>query len=243
MGIGKTANEASSHYRNSTWIEKVIGVSFVPENTNLYPPNYEKAASYYQVAAEVDHSSLAMYNLGYMHENGLGVVRDFHLAKRLYDQSASTNPGASLAVNLALVRLMAKWYASFMLDPLSFVGDGSTTIFGQKETQNDDGLPPAPEMPDDLKDINDIDPMKDNLLLLLLLALAGGLVFWRQRIEHQRLAEQQQLDAARTAALRAQQVQEPNFHDQGEALQLNNEGNGDTGEIRQRPPAGQENIE
>ena len=37
--------------------------------------DYEKAATCYQVAAEVDYSSMAMWNLGWMHENGIGVSR------------------------------------------------------------------------------------------------------------------------------------------------------------------------
>ena len=32
-----------------------------------------------------------MFNLGYMHEHGLGVKSDPHLAKRFYDMSVETN--------------------------------------------------------------------------------------------------------------------------------------------------------
>jgi TPR repeat protein len=49
-------------------------------------PNYERAAMYYQTAADSEHSSLAMWNLAWMHECGVGVERDFHLAKRYYDR-------------------------------------------------------------------------------------------------------------------------------------------------------------
>src|SRR4051812_31680965 len=44
------------------------------------PVNHEKAAACYQVAVDINHSPLAMWNLGWMHENGIGVTRDFHLA-------------------------------------------------------------------------------------------------------------------------------------------------------------------
>jgi TPR repeat protein len=37
--------------------------------------NYEKAAACYQVAAEVELSAMAMWNLGWMHENGIGVAK------------------------------------------------------------------------------------------------------------------------------------------------------------------------
>ena len=33
-----------------------------------------------------------MFNLGYMHEYGLGVKPDLHLAKRYYDMAIETNP-------------------------------------------------------------------------------------------------------------------------------------------------------
>lgn len=38
-------------------------------------PNYEKAVSYYRDASETNFSPLAMYNLAYMYEYGLGVQR------------------------------------------------------------------------------------------------------------------------------------------------------------------------
>ena len=40
-----------------------------------------------------------------MHENGIGVAQDFHLAKRYYDQALSTNPDCYLPVTLALLKL------------------------------------------------------------------------------------------------------------------------------------------
>ena len=42
-------------------------------NSNLNSTNYQKAASYYQVAADTQYSTLAMWNLGYLHEWGIGV--------------------------------------------------------------------------------------------------------------------------------------------------------------------------
>lgn len=59
-------------------------------------PNYPQAIAHYSAAAEGEfsHSSLAMFNLGWMYEYGLGVQRDYHLAKRWYDMSLITNPAA-----------------------------------------------------------------------------------------------------------------------------------------------------
>ena len=46
-----------------------------------------------------------MFNLGYMHELGLGMRRDIHLAKRLYDMAAETSVDAKVPVALALAKL------------------------------------------------------------------------------------------------------------------------------------------
>ncbi|KAG1721409.1 hypothetical protein EDB19DRAFT_1898333 [Suillus lakei] len=73
---------------------------------------WEKAAKYYQSAADTQISALAMWNLGWMHENGIGVPQDFHLAKRHYDMAVETNSEAYLPVLLSLVKLYARslWY-------------------------------------------------------------------------------------------------------------------------------------
>ena len=71
----------------------------------------EKAASCYQTAAETHHSAQALWNLGWIHENGIGVEQDFHLAKRFYDQALETNQESYLPVKLALskLRLRSFW--------------------------------------------------------------------------------------------------------------------------------------
>ncbi|KAK4996446.1 ERAD-associated protein [Elasticomyces elasticus] len=65
----------------------------------------EKAAACYQAAAETMQSAQAMWNLGWMHENGIGIEQDFHLAKRYYDQALDTNREAYLPVQSALFKL------------------------------------------------------------------------------------------------------------------------------------------
>lgn len=57
------------------------------------------------MAAEQQHNAQAMFNLGYMHEMGLGMKKDIHLAKRSYDLAAETNPDAKVPVALALIKL------------------------------------------------------------------------------------------------------------------------------------------
>jgi SEL1 protein len=71
-------------------------------------PDREKAAACYQAAAETMLSAQAYWNLGWMHENGIGIEQDFHLAKRFYDHALETNKEAFLPVTLALFKLRAR---------------------------------------------------------------------------------------------------------------------------------------
>lgn len=69
-------------------------------------PDDEKAAACYTAAAETMMSAQALWNLGWMHENGIGIEQDFHLAKRHYDLALETNSReAYLPVTLALYKL------------------------------------------------------------------------------------------------------------------------------------------
>lgn len=58
------------------------------------------------MASEQQHNAQAMFNLGYMHEQGLGMKKDIHLAKRCYDLAAETNTDAKIPVALALLKLL-----------------------------------------------------------------------------------------------------------------------------------------
>ena len=46
--------------------------------------DFGSAASHYRTASDQLHSAQAMFNLGYMYEQGLGMKQDIHLAKRYY---------------------------------------------------------------------------------------------------------------------------------------------------------------
>ena len=70
----------------------------------------DKAALCYQAAAEMQQSAQALWNLGWMHENGIGVEQDFHLAKRFYDQASETNSESYLPVKLSLIKLQLRSY-------------------------------------------------------------------------------------------------------------------------------------
>lgn len=69
----------------------------------------EKAATCYQTAQEMQQSgqqsAQAMWNLGWMHENGIGVDQDYHLAKRYYDLALETNQESYSPVKLSLLKL------------------------------------------------------------------------------------------------------------------------------------------
>ena len=73
----------------------------------------KKAAAYYQTAADTGASAQALWNLGWMYENGLGLDQDFHLAKRFYDLAAALHPEARWPVraSLLLLRLRSAYSA------------------------------------------------------------------------------------------------------------------------------------
>jgi TPR repeat protein len=67
--------------------------------------HFKIAAKYYRTAATESRSARANFNLGFMHEWGLGLAQDFPLAKRYYDlaSEAAQNTGdGALANQIAL---------------------------------------------------------------------------------------------------------------------------------------------
>merc|ERR1719505_270739 len=67
--------------------------------------DYETAALHYRLASDQHNNARAMFNLGYMHEQGFGLKKDIHLAKRFYDMAAEASPDATFPVYLALSKL------------------------------------------------------------------------------------------------------------------------------------------
>lgn len=119
-------------------------------------PDYKKAATYYQVAAESEQSAVAMFDLAYMYEHGFGIPRDLHLAKRYYDSALTTNPEAYLPVNLSLLKLYVKmlFYRSPTASSSTASDRGTSSIGGGEGggITTDDShldLPPAPHMEQD----------------------------------------------------------------------------------------------
>ncbi|OOF95415.1 hypothetical protein ASPCADRAFT_207892 [Aspergillus carbonarius ITEM 5010] len=74
----------------------------------------EKASTCYHTAAEVHYSAQAYWNLGWMHENGVAVDQDFHMAKRYYDLALETSSEAYLPVKLSLLKLRMRAYWNWL---------------------------------------------------------------------------------------------------------------------------------
>jgi TPR repeat protein len=72
-------------------------------------PDYVEAARHYRVAADSNNAQ-AMFNLGFLHEHGIGLERDLHLAKRMYDQAEATAAEAFVPARLALIGLALRAY-------------------------------------------------------------------------------------------------------------------------------------
>lgn len=83
--------------------------------------DYDRAAEAY-MHAKSQLNAQAMFNLGYMHEHGLGLPFDLHLAKRYYDQALELDPAAKLPVKLALASLWLRKNRadSFMVGLMNF---------------------------------------------------------------------------------------------------------------------------
>lgn len=85
--------------------------------------DYQQAASHYKYASEVSQNPQAMFNLAYMHENGLGLRKDMHLAKRFYDMASETSADAHVPVALALFKLSLMFYFDGWFAKYGFVSD------------------------------------------------------------------------------------------------------------------------
>lgn len=66
------------------------------------------AAQYYRKAAEEHNSARANFNLGFMHEWGLGLSQDFPLAKRHNDLAGRDNSNKAAAIALYAMNIHQK---------------------------------------------------------------------------------------------------------------------------------------
>ncbi|KAI9047494.1 hypothetical protein LZ554_008211 [Drepanopeziza brunnea f. sp. 'monogermtubi'] len=193
--------------------------------------DYEKAASCYTAACEFHQSAQALYNLAWMHENGVGLTQDFHLAKRYYDLALETNEEAYLPVTLSLFKLrlrsawntlthgrvnsiqdeptpkkqwsLSEWITNFLQDDHMYYGDAD---------YDDNYLPETDPMPGGDADGMYDDMIDDGLLeSLAIIVLAGalvGLIYYRQQrqLAHRR---GQEAEAAQNGAQDGQPQPQP----------------------------------
>jgi SEL1 protein len=102
-----------SFLEERTTIPEVCDERSVQASTNLEvkesesDADMEKAAHYYRLASQQFKSARANFNLGFMHEWGLGLKQDFPLAKRHYDLAKESSTQAGLAVQIALMAMYA----------------------------------------------------------------------------------------------------------------------------------------
>ncbi|EMD33107.1 hypothetical protein CERSUDRAFT_76806 [Gelatoporia subvermispora B] len=151
-----------------------FGVPEEPETVR-----WEKAAGYYQSAADTQLSALAMWNLGWMYENGVGVPqvcllkftsKDYHLAKRHYDRALEANGEAYIPVTLSLIKLHARSFWHTLRggrNGLSFWGDdedsstAGRSYYAEPENRGIEGgekeaeTPAAVERVDELEEYDD----------------------------------------------------------------------------------------
>jgi len=175
-------------------------------------PSPENAAACYQSAAETLQSAQAMWNLGWMHENGVGIEQDFHLAKRFYDQALETNREAYLPVKLSLFKLrwrswwnkvtkgdihgieedtaerkrrtFAEWLNDFLEADAAAYYDNYE---GDDWDAQHDPMPGGDEYWDEGEEYDD-DGLVDTLLIGGLIAALAWLIYYRG--QQARLAEQ-----------------------------------------------------
>ncbi|CAJ2500207.1 Uu.00g030600.m01.CDS01 [Anthostomella pinea] len=173
----------------------------------------DKAAQCYTGASEYFQSAQALYNLGWMHENGVGLTQDFHLAKRYYDQALETNEEAYLPVTLSLLKLrlrsawntfthgrvnsirdepspkkdwsLSEWIANFVQDDTVYYEDTYEEYYDDT-IAGSDGEPMGEALDDD-----DLDGVLESIVIFGLLGAIIWLMYYRaQRQEAHRRAQE-----------------------------------------------------
>lgn len=105
------------------------------------PIDYFMAARMYSIASD-GLDSQAAFNMGYLHEHGLGVSKDFSLSKAYYERSNELDPKAWLPVSVALWKIYIKsfWESDSRANTLPIKDDNNSkdsdhAFQGQKHRQ------------------------------------------------------------------------------------------------------------
>jgi len=183
-------------------------------------PDPIKAAACYQAAVE-SMSAMGMWNLGWCHENGIGVEQDFHLAKRYYDMAAHSNVEAALPVALSLIKLRIRsFYNKITHGKINSIGQDDLAVkremqpkwtFTQafkdilrKWTEEDLTAAPTPAAEEDYgggdvylpaDEYEDIDFDEDYVESLVILVLCGAvaLLLWWRNLRNVRYQQEQRI--------------------------------------------------
>jgi len=96
------------------------------------PVDLEAAVAHYRTASD-SRSPQGMFNLAYMYAHGLGLARDYHLAKRHFDMAIETSADAWAPTQLALIELhlLQVWEArtgGALGDPYQYFGSWITPL-------------------------------------------------------------------------------------------------------------------
>lgn len=158
-----------------------------------------KAVQCYTGASDYSQSAQALFNLGWMHENGIGLTQDFHLAKRYYDHALAVNDEAYLPVTLGLLKLRIRSAWNTLTNgPVHSIQDEPKKKKDWSLSEwitnflEDEGLPYEDDYLDDMYDgtLGDDDEdildgvVESTLIIGITLALVL-LLWWRQRMQQQ----------------------------------------------------------
>ncbi|KAH7321273.1 hypothetical protein B0I35DRAFT_477775 [Stachybotrys elegans] len=159
-------------------------------------PDVSKAVQCYTGASDYAQSAQALFNLGWMHENGIGLTQDFHLAKRYYDHALQVNEEAYLPVTLSLLKLRVRSaWNTFTHGPIHSIqdepkpdrqwslSDWIANFFQDDEYADDEYW--VGEYSDGVGDDDDFDD-SGVVESILIVGIAMSLVFllwWRQRMQ------------------------------------------------------------
>ncbi|KAG5989986.1 hypothetical protein E4U43_004390 [Claviceps pusilla] len=191
-----------------------------------------KAVQCYTGASEYSQSAQALFNLGWMHENGVGLEQDFHLAKRYYDQALEVNEEAYLPVTLSLLKLrirsawntithgeihsiqeepskkqdwsLSEWIANFLKDDDQYYDDEDLYSDYMDDTMDVGGE----------EDFLDAGGLVESFLIIGVTMSLVLLLWYRQRMQQAQAQAQPDNDNVRheqpNPAAQQQQQQQPN---------------------------------
>ncbi|TVY48688.1 Protein sel-1-like protein [Lachnellula occidentalis] len=203
-------------------------------------PDMDKAATCYNSASEFHQSAQALYNLGWMHENGVGLDQDFHLAKRFYDHALETNDEAYLPVTLSLLKLrlrsawntlthgrvnsiqdepapkkqwsLSEWISNFLQDDHPYYGDAD---YDENYLPDNDPMPGGDA--DGFYDEGIDDGLLESVMIIVLVTALAILIYWRNHQQQAARLREREAERARLGGQPAAQaqVQQPQGGDQG----------------------------